>query len=379
MATTPQLRSGSMTDLQNRWYNGVVGGLGLSPQGFQLNAPATLLPPIDDGLWATQNAIAPAWLTFPRGRCRGDEMLAEYAAVVGQLTLPESTFAQDIGAQTFAKWSLYLAGLDPAPGPAELPAIFQQWAMLWAPDVATIGTEDLTSMALEAAAQDALAPYLGPGAKPVDFARGYADLVAVLAASPGAGIQFDSSAVPGDVTKTWAAGVDAGVGGLWAGACASCRLSRAFAAGAVTVTATFERWTRSVCTPGPWYDSSALGIALRTAGAAPWPADANPTWEQVFGAGGSMRRLTTALVVVDGIQATVTCDAPVREADQAAIVAAAPAGIWPFYLPAGDAGVTSSVSFDARGALRVEVTAEPGHPVVLGQDVVSVEQFLGAA
>lgn len=364
-----------MTTLQNRWYNGLAKALGLSRAMFQVSVPAAPLPASDTGLWAFQDALPPDSLTFNRSLLGGDTFFGEYAAVAGEMEFPQADFAKDIGEENYLAWEAYLATVQPPPTPAQLPQVFYDWAIINAPDAVAAGVSDLTEMALIDAGQQALQPYLGPGAKPVDFHGTYADLVRCLGVSPGAAVSFDSATSSPDVSGTWTGGKDTGIVGLWTGASTTARLSRKFALRSVHVQAAFQGWTVWTTTPGAWYDSSLFNIAYRASGSPPWPVDADPTWAQEFGPGGSFAHVGASLIAVDGVDATITSAAAFDAAEQQRIREQAPLGLWPFYAPSGGA-VANAVSFDASGRMTIKTTIRRGSPAVLGLNVLGISQYL---
>ncbi len=367
-----------MTTLQNRWYNGLAKALGLSRATFQISLPAAPLPASDPGLWAFQDALPPDSLTFNRTVLGGDTFFGEYAAVAGEMEFSQADFAKDIGEENDRAWTEYLETVQPPPTPAQLPQVFYDWASLYAPDAVAVGVADLTEMALIDAGQQALQPYLGPGAKPADFHGTYADLVRRLGVSPGAAVSFDSATASPDVSGTWTGGRDTGIAGLWTGASPTSRLSRKLALRPVRVQAAFQGWTVWTTTPGAWYDSSLFNTACRCTGTPPWPVDADPTWAQEFGPNGSFVRVAAALIAVDGVDATITSAAAFDAAEQQRIREQAPLGLWPFYAASGDA-VANAVSFDASGRMTIKTTIRKGSPVVLGANVLGISQYLGGA
>lgn len=364
-----------MTSLQNRWYNGLVADLSLSPETFQLSQPSPPIQASDVGLWAYQNVIPPASLTFNHSACDGDSFFDEYVAAALQMQFPQSVFEEDIGAENYAAWLAYLKQISPPPTPDQLPSVFQAWASVYAPSVVAVGVADLTQMALIDDAARALAPYLAPDPVPVDFAVSYAELLQALNRADGARVSFDSAATSGDVTGTWARGADSGAAGLWAGCCPASRISREFAAGRVTVEAQCRAYLVLTSTPGAWYDSALLHMAYSSPSTPPWPQNPNPSWNQLFGPDGSMRLLLASLLVVDGVEATVTSEVSYSEADRQSIRRNASKGLWPFYAPDGTP-VTNSVTFDASG-MRAQLSIRPQHPLVIGANILSTGRCLG--
>lgn len=366
-----------MTRLQNRWYNCLVGQLSLSPAMFQIMQPALPLAPTDLSLWASQNLLPPASLTFDRHVESGVLFFDEYNAVASQMQFPESSFAQDIGEENYRAWKTYVNQQSPTPAENQLPALFQQWAAVNAPAVASAGVAALTEMLLANAARQALQPYQGPHAKPVDFTGTSAHLWQTLSQTSGFSLLFDSNALSVDVGNTWTGGKNVGVDGLWAGCSKNSRLSRMFAASRVTLSVLCQSFTVWASIPGSWYNSSWLNIGYSSRATPPWPANANPTWDEVFGPDGSMQRLIASLIVVDGINATVTSDAIYSLTDQHTIITNAPRGLWPFYTPANSANTSVVVTFDEVTGLKLETITQPGHPLVIGVNVLGIAAYLG--
>ena len=367
-----------MVALQNRWYNSLVGRLPLDPSMFQLVQPSGPMSPTDQALWAGLDVIPPASLTFNRSLSGAGRFFAEYAPMVGQIQFPQTALAQEIGDQNYQAWSAYLATQSPPPSDNQLPALFRNWAARNAPSVASAGIAFLSRLVLLDAAQQGLAPYQGPNAKPADFTGGYADLIQTLKASSGRNVSFDSSRTSGDVLKTWTHGVDIGVDGLWAGSGSNSRLSRKFAASRVTVTAQFQAYAPWTAVPGAWYSSSLLNVAYSSQATPPWVPDANPSWNDLFGPDGSMLRFVASLAMVDGSNITVTSDAIFGATDQRTILNYAALGVWPFYVPTGSA-VSNAVTFANTGGMEIEIVTQPGNPLVIGANVLAVARYLGHA
>jgi len=362
-----------MVALQNRWYNALVGALPLDRSMFQLVQPSGPMPTTDQALWASLDVIPPASLTFNRSILGAAQFFTEYAPMVGQIQFPQTALEQEIGEQNYKAWSAYLATQSPPPPDNQLPALFQIWA------ARNAGVAFLSRLVLLDAAQQALAPYQGPNAKPADFTGSFADLLQTLKVSSGRNVSFDSTRASGDVSNTWTGGVDFGVDGLWTGSGSSLRLSRKFAASNITASAQFQSYAQWTAVPGAWYSSSLLNLAYSSQATPPWVANANPSWSDLFGPDGSMPRALASIVVVDGSNTTITSDAVFGAADQQTILDGAPLGFWPFYVPTLDGSVSNSVSFSGTGGAEIEIVSQPGHPLVIGANVLGIAQFLGHA
>lgn len=363
------------TLLQNRWYNGLTPPLCLSRSTFQIAQPWTMLPAVDDGLWPAENVIPPLSLTFNPSLCGSHTFFGDYAPVINQLQFPTSVFEADIGESVCHSWTAYLQTITPPPALNHLPGLFRRWALINAPSVASIGTADLTSMVLIATAQQALTPYLGPDALPAGYTGTFDQLQQMLASSPGGSVSFVSTDTDGKVTDTWPCGADSCFWGLWTGASPSLPLSRKFAAHAVTVQLDLGACTVWPSVPGAWYNSSLLNLAYSNQASPPWPSDPNPSWDEMFGLDGSMLRAVASLVVADGLSAVVTSSATYSATDQQSILDHAAFGLWPFFLPAGEAALTE-VTFD-DSSMVITTVIPPQNPFIIGENVLGIAQYLG--
>lgn len=367
-----------MTVLQNRWYNGLVAGLLGDPTLFQIIQPSPPLPHTDSGLWTAENLIPPSSLTFNTCLVGGEHFFDEYAAVVSQLEFPQSQFQQDIGTSVYEAWTEYVGQLPQPPTPDELPELFSEWASIHAPTIAPVGTSDLTELALISTGRQALDPYLGSSALPTNFVGTFAQMLQTIQQSSGMQISFSSN-TSSDVSNTWTHGTDANFYGLWAGSSSHSRLTRAFAQSHITITAQFKGFLVWDSVPGAWYDSSILNIAYSNQSTPPWPENANPSWTDVFGPEGSMQQLIASLVVVDGMNITVTSDVTYSNIDQQTIRIKTSAGLWPFFIPSSHGTVTNSVSFESTSGMQIDTTTQPGNPIVIGANVLGIARYLGHA
>ncbi|WP_143271888.1 hypothetical protein [Azospirillum brasilense] len=365
-----------MEGLQNRWYNSVVQSLNLTSAAFQLLQPSFVVPLTNLGLWRYGQEIPQRSLTANAYDMSLERFFDIYASVIGQLSFPESSFREDIGDDTYEAWTAYLATLHPQPSAQQLPSLFLVWAMTNAPTVANVGQQDLAEMVLIGSAQAALEPYVGPNGQPADFGGSYAQLVQSLAHGIAKSFRFDSKTASGDVSGSWTGGVDTIDNGLWNGAVPGNRQSLLFSQSHVQASVTVSGLITWPLTPGPWYNSSMIATAYANPCTPPWPDPAQPAWDAVFGADGSLPRVMASLAAAKGIDITVTSDAVYSPLDQAIIETFAPLGLWPFYLPSGMAQTT--VSFGESSGMTIRTVSTPGVPVVLGGNVQPIRAFLGA-
>jgi hypothetical protein len=99
----------------------------------------------------------------------------------------------------------------------------------------------------------------------------------------------------------------------------------------------------------PWYMSVVLAKAYKTKDNTVWNNQAPTTWKTAFGSDGFLQRMTSALVVADGIEITMSSEASFSLSEKEEIKGAAKAGIWPFFSISGQGGTTTEVTFDDFG------------------------------
>lgn len=371
--TIDNISCDSFTGITDAWYNQVCDSLHLSVNNFQLSLPV-ILPANNSALWGYSNVVPPKTLKYNHWFYEQPGFFSQYAAIVDQLQFPESSFEKDIGKATFAKWNSYLNGLPQPPPENTLPSVWFQWAVMNAPPVANIGRTDLSCQVLIKSGRAALAPYQGPDAKLPDFLPSFADLITTLQASPAADFSFSSENDNPDVSNSWVPGNDPDFFGLWTGSWCGFPINKKFAQSTISIAVQFEHFTVVTVTPGAWYNSGLLHLALASKSVPPWGSSTG--WNTYFGQNGTLNYATGSVVAVDGISLSLTADADFTSEEQAVIKAQVAMGYWPIYCQQRSAVVTNEVSFEP-GKMTINSHTESGNPVIIGNNVFTINQYLG--
>jgi hypothetical protein len=108
----------------------------------------------------------------------------------------------------------------------------------------------------------------------------------------------------------------------------------------------------------PWFSAAALRYAYETRDATVWPAGMKPTWDQTFGPSGNLNRVTTQVVLVDGVNVELTSDADLIAGELTALQQAASAGITPLFSFA-DPAELQGAGFRAAAAPPLLVSIAP--------------------
>lgn len=372
-------------DLQNGWYNGFIQGMDQNPNSFQIIQPA---PPIASGaaanatFWSYYNNIPPLSLTQQFMASGGNQFYSNYRALMSALVPSRTVNVQgDIGADNFKEWQKYILSLSTPPAMNQIPTLFRNWAMIFAPQVANIGSSDYASILLDpiATAQNELALiYTDTNTlpKPFNWQLAYNDMVTELNASPSRQFNFDSSNMNTNVSKSWTKGSNSGFFGLWGGSTTTSSISQQFASSHIRVTASFDNVMLYSNTPGQWYNSAAMALAYANKTGNPW-GQSSINWDNTFGNNGNMQRFAANLIIASGMSVTVTSDASYSTLDQQTITSSGHAGFWPFYSGSSGSSSTNTITFNEQGQMTITTSSVKGVPVVLGLNVLPVNQFVG--
>ena len=345
-----------MIDLENFWYNGLTRQLGLDRRMFQISRPAAPIAALDSAFWDCQDAVPPASLIFDRSRERFSRFSSQYALILNKRE--ENPFEKAIGTETYRKWSEFLNRQTPPPDAERVPALFMNWAMLHSPETAASGASALAAGVLAGAVgHRAKPPHSVALEPPPEFEGSYAEMRKMLSSSMTRSLAFDASQTEMADGDTWVASAGA----------PDSRLSRMLTESRVTVEVFFGGYAVWISKPGRWYDADVLRSAFRDRAWLPW--------EAFFGPNGSLRRVIHSLVLVDEIDATITSDAVLAGQERAEIESNASKGVWPFYVP--ESGfATNCVTFDASGGVKIRTVTKRGNPAVIGNNVVSIAEYL---
>jgi hypothetical protein len=310
----------AMTTLYHQWYNAVVAGLRLDPNTFQLLQPSAPLNGSIEQLWTYFNTVPPYSLVSNMELNGLHRFYDEYRAVVSSLISQ--------------------------PG-------------------------DPISMA-----QQSLDYQYGFVHGVPNFGATIKELRDALVHAPSRSFAFNSATQSADTSNTWAK--DA-VGGIWdffeaEGSGAWQQTEAKAAAGQVVVSLSFDHVLCYAATPASWDNMAALAAAYAIRDDRMWPGV--PNWNTVFGPTGTLQRFLTELIVIDGINMSMTSAADYDVVEQEEIRLRATAGYFPFFCAETPGGFTSSISFDTRGTMTVTAASPIGHPLVLGAVVTPAAELL---
>lgn len=373
----------AMRTLTAQWYNAVVGGCGLDPGAFQLVQGSMSIGTDPRDLWSRLDAIPPLSVSRHFDPSRFRRFSSDYAAVIGSLLVPG---ANELA---LALGPFYQHWLDT---PDKSLGTFKRFAMHNNPDDARRWIRIYAQLNLNpvARARDKLDNVAMASRNHDVYAYNATldDLNARLQSVPGKSVKMNSRTAASSLSHTWARGMGSGMfDGFFGEAGGESRdFAETIADASITVKCSFDRlltfsadplsqagetWPLSDYTP--WYIPAAMADAHDDTSNLVWGYRA-PVWADAFGPTGSLGRVCTGLVVVDGINIEVTTDASFSSRQYPSVQAAARAGFFPFF----EAGVPgrweNNVTFGDHGQATFRSSSRLGNPHVLGAIATPIRQ-----
>jgi len=373
-------------DVNAALYNQMVAGLGQSQASFTLMQPCN--PVLDNNnLWNHYfNLIPPKSFVFNHVLSGGSQFFDNYKALNSALqSAGEKTYETKVPEAIRNEFTDFILNRPTVPSLSQLPALFRNWAFLKHPSVANTGASAYAAGILDpiTAAQLRLMPYVGdPAAEPPipdrqpDWDETFTQLKAQLAKGVARSFSYKQSTASTNVSQSWSHGSSSVFFGLWGGSSSSFKQSITFAQSDLSVDVSFKHVISFSPVPGPWFSSAALGIALKNKNKAPWLPGSIVTWDTAFNPdSGSLARFIVNLVVVDSMQVTVRSQATFTHDDITVINTNSGGGLWPFYTGNSSSGAASHFTFDDKGRMTLTITSLPGVPIVVGANVLRVEEY----
>ena len=401
--TAPSPASAILTTLSEQWYNTVVSSLGLDQTKFQLMQGALATGTTSLSIWNFFDAIPPLSLTQQFDPGGYNSLSSIYGAVVNNLVPQTDNGMQTLLGDKYASWAQYRQ--TPANVPNPLPKtpngqidfvgvqvqMYQTWGIMNV-DANTISA-GTTLLEQKDVVATAIAMYLAAnGTYP--YTATYAALQAALQQGQARTLSFNSQQASSDTSHSWAGGSVSGFYEFFSGSAGGSwdSFNQQLQSSGITVSATFQ----SVATiPGqplatnqplnpdlssyaPWWSSAALQVARQHDDNTVWKHGA-PTWSDTFGPSGNLTRLSTAMVVVDGIDMTITTNFAVSSDQRTDIQTAARAGFWPFFSAEGQGGFHHEVTASNNQGATIHTACPRGNPTVIGVLVDPISVVLGGS
>lgn len=371
-------------DLQNGFYNALSQGLGFSKNDpFQVVQPS---PPLASGvnadklLWNYFNNIPPFSLTQNYISSGGNQFFANYKGMLSSLEGAPNTFEQTVGKEVYNQWNAYVATIPITTPINQFPMIFRNWAIRNGHySVSNTGASALAAALLDPITNAQTGILMYSGEYP-NWDAGFNTMSQQLKNAPSRSFKVNSKNMDSNVDSSWSKGNNSGFFGLWGGSSYESHISQKFASSEVTVYASFDHVLLFSATPGQWYNSSAMGIAYNKQGTPPWRPEGSTDWDTTFSPDkGNMTRFASNLVIASGMAIQVESAAQFTSDEQEEIRNNTKNGLWPFYVSGSSSGSTKTETTFVDGKMTVKIASEPGIPIVIGLEVIPVDQFVGHA
>ncbi|KAE9635969.1 hypothetical protein [Aeromonas veronii] len=379
----------AVANLQDMWYLAVVEGLGLDKSTFMFMQTGEQLPYTTSALWQLIDTIPPKALTAVLSLGSVNSFYQDYGGLLGSIISPVSDDLVRAMGDSYDDWNNYKKNVSDADlDKYGWSGVFQRWAERNMPTgqvpaaIAAFNKDNehnivnISSMKY-LQQSDRNNPFNDKNHKLYNIQ--ISDITGGrIAHGPKGQVHMNNKASSSDVSTTWAKGGVSGVFDIFSlgGSSSYSSTTSKFTNSEVTIDATFENVAPvPTFNPGAWYNIAFLTYAYN--GDSAWSASSQITWDSTFGPNGNMQRVIGSLVVVDGIEVTMTSNASYSSEEQTAIKAQAKGGVWPFFSASASGGFNSDVTFDEQGRMTVKTTTKKGNPMILGANVLSIPKALG--
>lgn len=384
----------AIRSLNKQWYNALVQGLGVDPSMFQLAQGSTSLGYISDNIWEIFDAIPPVSVNNYYDPATHNSLAQAYSGVINNLVAQDNEIKKVLG-NKYAKWVAYKK--DPEVWKEikgdtyreKLLKVFDNWALMnldvgeYDRAVTTMKQVNIITVAM-----DQLVEANGQFA----YTAGANSLQEKIDEGQAKSVTLDSNTTSKDTSHSWGKSSRGGLFSFFVGGSSgswdvyfqdttkiSIKLDVKF-----KKVANLGGRPYTIPRPGdadlidytPWWNSAALKTAKDNNNNKVWKHGA-PTWEQTFGPEGNLRYLTAALIVVDGIESTMTSKVSIAKNEQESFRKSMNRGFWPFYVKHGEGGFDHKVSFTDEGYFQVKSSSPEGNPNVIGVLVDPIDKTLG--
>jgi len=389
----------AMDKLTSQWYNAIVSGCGFNPDTFQLVQGNTTIQGTSEELWKLFDAIPPLSVAQYYDPNAFNSFANTYGGVINNL-IPDSDEFREAMSDYYSDWSVYKkAAVIPDAATDIVQAyilIFERWALANMPEDKAQKCTSLYKQLAHKAIPTAISMWDAMvNAAPYGNIKAYNttidQLKSALLRAPSKSILMDSHTASDDISHTWAHGLKRSpYWFFWMAAGAQYeKLNHMITEAGLKIEAKYQHLATIPISPlyqpssddilkkyKPWYNSEALNIAYHHADNTVWQHQP-PTWEDTFGPNGNLKRVTSALVVVDGIDITMTSSASIEQNDHEYFKSAISRGFWPFYASKGSGGWDHNCIFNDQGGFSIISSSPAGNPNILGAIVTPIEKFFG--
>lgn len=371
----------AMEKLHKQYYNALVSGLHLDPSKFQVIEPNTPLGSTSDKLWEYFDNLPPKTLFHNFDFSGRSNFYQIYRSVISSLKTSVSDTFKTAVDTLYDRWIEHLESLKEPPSPEDLPEVFRNWALLRNPVIAIKGANELARALNHPIynAQIAVRDQKKFMNDVPNYNKSIQDLLSAILQGKSAEVSFNSLDYSSDVSTSWSGG---NIGGFYksffgsAGADSS-NLSSKFVSNGISISIHFGNVISFSANPGNWYNSAALALAFSQNDNRLWDIAGPATWEGTFGEKGNMKRFVSSLVVVDGVESTITSHAKFTIEEVKQFQASASGGMWPFFSASGGSNSQSKFELGSSGEIIIKTSAPLGNPLIIGANVISVEESLG--
>lgn len=365
--------NGEPSNISDGWHHTLVSSMALCADQFQLVYPALVITKNDE--WLSMLDILPP---ETRHWYQEDRIYSSfyglYQEVIKTLPFPETAFQDLIGTSAFLHWNSYLLQQESRLPKTELPVVWMNWALIYAPDVANIGRSYLCKQIFAPQTQQNSLTDVDETARLPLYFPFLTDINQILKDSPATHFYYNSPAGNNeDIKLLWNRSAQR-LNEHMVNHDAPEDINQKFAISNIKIKVRFDHFSIIPVTPGTWFDADLLD-SLRHYN----PSDQQKNiYEKLcrsfFGKNSTLNHIVSSVIFADGINLHLESDAPFTTSEQKIITSQNETGYWPLYLKADHRCCFNKVDFKS-GRLHITTSTSAHHPVRIGQQVQYFDKY----
>ena len=374
--------------LNKQWYVAVTTGLGLDPSQFQLMQGNCALGTTSQSIWNITDAIPPVSVNNYFNPNSFNHFSQTYEAVINNLNSQQNYKLQELLGDSYDDWAAYRKNyILQNPDKTQIDA-FSVWGK------ANLDNSDLNKGITYLKQKDVVSTavdMLYAANNQYAYNITIDDVKYAISKAVTKTITMDSRNSSSDISKSWAKGSASSRYGFFSASASASwsKYTSIFIEKGFSMNATFKHVATISSSPyatktsasafskfNPWFYSPALKAAKSDPSNLTWQ-QGNPSWDSTFGPNGNLLRLNSGLIVVDGVQTTITLDVDYSSIDQQELSASLKGGYWPFFSAEGSGGWSHQVSKSDNGKLVITSNQPEGNYTILGALVSPIDTVFG--
>ncbi|UTW64095.1 hypothetical protein KFE98_08135 [bacterium SCSIO 12741] len=371
------------------WRNTLVSVLGLNENSFQLIQGSLPIGSTSENLYLMADSVPPASSNFQFNASQWNRFSEDYGSLLHSLSPGNnSSQLQAVLGDNYTNWIKFRNAYYAKGNQKSQADVFKLFAdEMLDPGVAQTAINTFAQSALSPL-EEAMADYTntsnflsltspsGQVTKVPVYNTTIEKAQAAIRKGRSASINYDSTSSNEKKSSFFTGAMDGAFGTVFAvaGAASDKKTSQMITNSKITISGSINNYATLPVGPGDWFNSGVFNNALKNKNDDyVWNPDSSSGWSTFFGAGGSMDRVITELIIADGIDLTITVHETFSDEQLSSIQQGLGGGFWPFYAGAEGSSKSNTALSTQDGKLHIPYKTNIGDISILGANVTAIE------